>query len=258
MTTDTPPRGVSGPSTDQPGQLAEPPGTIEGPGTPVPQQTSTAPRKPNRRRTSFDRPAEPTDDGMAWRSRGACVTGEHADDPDLWFSVLPADRHRAMTTCYTCPVLATCRAWAYETRQQFGIWGGLDFEVPEDAREGTTEGKAAAARVPLVERVAAVLLDHPSAGIEFVADALGYKNGASLERTLYRRGEEGRSMIRRIKPGSRNKEEITSVTAASDRDHPWLTEAALPVNRKGTNVQHRKTEQPRRGTARIARKEAAA
>jgi hypothetical protein len=151
-----------------------------------------------------------------------------------------------MMLCYTCPVLATCRSWAEGTRQPYGVWGGLDFEVtPEQRVDPADPGKPAAARVPLLERVAAVLDEYPGATIDEIADRLGYKNAASLERTLYRRGPEGKAMIRKIKPGSRDMEEIRAKSIpvsghglAVDRDHPWLTTAALPVRRDGKNAQH--------------------
>lgn len=181
-----------------------------------------------------------------WRDSGACTTGD--EHPDTWFSPLPADRHRAMVTCLTrCPVRSDCLAWAHRTDQQYGVWGGIDFEVPEDER---AEGKGRAARVPLLERVAAVELSYPGATMAIVAEQLGYKDAASLERTLYRKGDAGKAAIRRLKPGSRSMDEIsakaTSKMTGADRDHPWLTTAAIPVRADGKNAQHRKTGQPPR------------
>jgi hypothetical protein len=246
MTTETPPRGVPLPPPEQ----LDP---TEATGTPARRSSPTG-RPPIRRRTAFTRPEEAERD---WRSRGTCASGLH--DAELWFSPLPAERHRAMMLCYGCPVLATCRSWAEDTRQAFGIWGGLDFEASPgqtpalDPATGTP-GKPAAARVPLLERVAAVLDEYPGATIDEIADRLGYKGAASLERTLYRRGDDGKALIRMLKPGSRSREQVEAekVTfkglSKNDPDHPWLVEAALPVNEAGTNVQHRKTGKPGRKT----------
>ncbi|MER7029307.1 WhiB family transcriptional regulator [Streptomyces ramulosus] len=59
-----------------------------------------------------------------WRARGAC----RGEDPDLFFPV-GKNRHQvaqAKAVCARCPVSATCLAWALETCQADGIWGGMD------------------------------------------------------------------------------------------------------------------------------------
>jgi WhiB family transcriptional regulator, redox-sensing transcriptional regulator len=62
---------------------------------------------------------------MDWRDRAACLDL----DPELWFPVGttgPAveQTERAKTVCAGCPVIAHCLAWALETGQSDGIWGG--------------------------------------------------------------------------------------------------------------------------------------
>lgn len=68
--------------------------------------------------------AEPADGD--WRSRAACAD----EDPDLFFPVgnsgpalLQTEQARAV--CTRCPVMETCRKWALDTDQEFGVWGGL-------------------------------------------------------------------------------------------------------------------------------------
>jgi WhiB family redox-sensing transcriptional regulator len=65
-----------------------------------------------------------TDDD--WKLRGIC---RGAPDPDAWFPVSErgtAARQQiaeAKAACLNCPVLVECRRYAFETRQQHGIWG---------------------------------------------------------------------------------------------------------------------------------------
>jgi WhiB family redox-sensing transcriptional regulator len=63
---------------------------------------------------------------MDWRDHAACCT-EH---PELFFPVGttgPARRQlaRAKLVCHRCPVTAACLAWAMDTGQRYGVWGGL-------------------------------------------------------------------------------------------------------------------------------------
>lgn len=64
--------------------------------------------------------AQPND----WRAAGLCRSHH---DPDLWFAP-PTDpaSSEARRICQACPVLQTCHAWALETREKWGTWGGLD------------------------------------------------------------------------------------------------------------------------------------
>jgi WhiB family redox-sensing transcriptional regulator len=61
-----------------------------------------------------------------WRDRAACAG---APDADLWHpdgTTGPfLDRiAEAKTICSTCPVMYRCLAWAIETGQEHGVWGG--------------------------------------------------------------------------------------------------------------------------------------
>lgn len=58
-----------------------------------------------------------------WRRRAVCAT----EDPDLFHSESEADTLAAQALCFTCPVSWDCLAWAVETGQKSGVWGGLDF-----------------------------------------------------------------------------------------------------------------------------------
>lgn len=74
--------------------------------------------------TSRTAPAESAD----WRQHSACRN----EDPDLWFPLgttgpFIAQTEQAKDICNTrCPVVNQCLSYALESRQMFGVWGGLD------------------------------------------------------------------------------------------------------------------------------------
>jgi WhiB family redox-sensing transcriptional regulator len=66
---------------------------------------------------------------MDWRYRASC----RAVDPELFFPVGttgPAAEQlsRARSVCDRCPVTGECLAWALDTGQRAGVWGGLSEE----------------------------------------------------------------------------------------------------------------------------------
>ncbi|OLF11874.1 WhiB family transcriptional regulator [Actinophytocola xanthii] len=69
----------------------------------------------------------------AWMRDGLCAqTDPDAFHPDEHGSVEPAK-----AVCAVCPVLAECRAYALETGQRFGVWGGLSARERQQIRTGT-------------------------------------------------------------------------------------------------------------------------
>lgn len=81
-----------------------------------------------------------------WRDAGACRT----EDPNLfapdgttgkWVKVIA----QAKTICGRCTVQAACLAWALDTRELHGIYGGLD----EDERWNLIRRQARNARRPV-------------------------------------------------------------------------------------------------------------
>ena len=66
-----------------------------------------------------------------WRELAACRR-EHTD---LFFPVGSSPAAQAQTrdaqrVCRRCPVVEACWAWALETHEEYGVWGGM----PEHAR----------------------------------------------------------------------------------------------------------------------------
>jgi len=48
-------------------------------------------------------------------------------DPQLWFSDLPAELQLAKAYCQPCPVRRVCLAGAVERHEPHGVWGGEIF-----------------------------------------------------------------------------------------------------------------------------------
>ena len=95
-----------------------------------------------------------SDEADGWRSRGACLSA----DPDLFFPISPGGAsqrqvRRAKAVCATCPVQAECLAFAVETRQAHGVWGGLGEEELARLRRSLRPPGAAPERIPGTGRV---------------------------------------------------------------------------------------------------------
>lgn len=55
----------------------------------------------------------------SWHINGLC----REYDPDVFFE--PEWEDFAASVCLLCPVKDKCLTWAIETKQQYGVWGGL-------------------------------------------------------------------------------------------------------------------------------------
>src|SRR5215471_5931995 len=78
---------------------------------------------------------------MDWRHRAIC----RDEDPELFFPIGntgPAllQIEQAKTVCRRCPVVQDCLAWALESGQDAGVWGGLS----EDERRALKRRNARA------------------------------------------------------------------------------------------------------------------
>lgn len=74
---------------------------------------------------------KPVESNYKWQDKALCKE----TDPELFFhpdhqrgdeKILRVQQAKAI--CQTCPVIEECRTFAITTRQDFGIWGGLDEE----------------------------------------------------------------------------------------------------------------------------------
>lgn len=72
--------------------------------------------------------------GMAWLKAAAC-TGAH----DAMFPGSSATEiEDAKALCRRCPVLQECLKWALDTRQEYGVWGGMSEEERFRLRRSVT------------------------------------------------------------------------------------------------------------------------
>jgi WhiB family redox-sensing transcriptional regulator len=93
-------------------------------------------------------------DEMWWIERARCID----EDPELFFpigSAPPAEEQtaRAIEVCRSCDVRAECLAWALDTCQDAGVWGGLG---EEERREIRRARRRAAALAPAPDALATV------------------------------------------------------------------------------------------------------
>jgi WhiB family redox-sensing transcriptional regulator len=80
----------------------------------------------SRTRTSTGRVRTDAAPPSYWRDDAACAQ----TDPDLFFPTgdnmtARAQAQQAKGICAGCPVRRECLAWALETRQDQGVWGGM-------------------------------------------------------------------------------------------------------------------------------------
>jgi WhiB family redox-sensing transcriptional regulator len=76
---------------------------------------------------------------MEWRYRASC----RGEEPELFFPVgttEPALEQLGMakSVCHRCPVAGECLAWALDTGQRAGVWGGLSEEERIGLRQAAT------------------------------------------------------------------------------------------------------------------------
>ena len=83
---------------------------------------------------------------MTWRDRAACL----GVDPELFFPIGntgPAlmQIEEAKAVCRRCPVVDTCLAWALESGQDAGVWGGLSEDERRALKRRNARARAARA-----------------------------------------------------------------------------------------------------------------
>lgn len=64
---------------------------------------------------------------MSWHKQAAC-----RDLPSVWWFPEPhttmLEIAAARNTCKTCEVKAQCLEYALAANEQYGLWGGMDFD----------------------------------------------------------------------------------------------------------------------------------
>jgi len=61
--------------------------------------------------------------GLDWMQDAKCAT--EAIDPDTFFAENKDDAMEAIAMCGTCPVRFQCLTYALQTREDWGVWGGV-------------------------------------------------------------------------------------------------------------------------------------
>jgi hypothetical protein len=77
--------------------------------------------------------------------RSLCADPKYAERVDqLWFddSIGGGGRAQAIAVCFRCPIRQACYDYAEETRQNVGIWGGVDMGQAARLRRAA-DGRAA-------------------------------------------------------------------------------------------------------------------
>lgn len=91
--------------------------------------------------------ATSTGDPLDWRHRAACLV----EDPELFFPIGttgPAvlQIQRAKLVCGRCEVVAECRQFAFGTKQDAGVWGGLSEDERRKISRAESRSRLAAER----------------------------------------------------------------------------------------------------------------
>ncbi|MFL6137017.1 MAG: WhiB family transcriptional regulator [Frankiaceae bacterium] len=81
---------------------------------------------------------------MDWRHRAAC----RDEDPELFFpigSTGPALQQieEARAVCRRCTVVDECLAWALESGQDAGVWGGMSEDERRELKRRTLRARIA-------------------------------------------------------------------------------------------------------------------
>ena len=82
---------------------------------------------------------------MDWRHHAAC----RDEDPELFFPIgstgpALAQIAEAKQVCKRCPALEPCLAWALESGQDAGVWGGLSEDERRALKRRTARIRARA------------------------------------------------------------------------------------------------------------------
>lgn len=63
-----------------------------------------------------------------WHEDAECAKPIHVDKVDKFFANKPSQQYEAKKLCEMCPVKKECARWALDTKQIWGIWGGMGPE----------------------------------------------------------------------------------------------------------------------------------
>lgn len=125
---------------------------------------------------------------MDWRHDAVC----RDEDPELFFPVGksgPAEVQiaEAKAVCRRCPVASSCLAWALESGQDAGVWGGLD----EDERRALQRTESSEPRGFMADQVEADVLFWLHDGLTVIQCATKLKHPKETVREVWERHHPG-------------------------------------------------------------------
>jgi WhiB family redox-sensing transcriptional regulator len=100
-----------------------------------------------------------------WRHRAACLN----EEPELFFPIghkgsAAAQIEEAKAVCRRCDVREECLAWALESGQDYGVWGGLSEDERRAQKRRNAQAKVRPS--PAAEIVAGmVTMSIPESGL---------------------------------------------------------------------------------------------
>jgi WhiB family redox-sensing transcriptional regulator len=74
-----------------------------------------------------------------WTGQALCAQA----DPDAFFSESTRQTARAKAICSRCPVRQPCLAFALDTEEESGVWGGLDTHERQQMQRRTNRASKA-------------------------------------------------------------------------------------------------------------------
>lgn len=81
-------------------------------------------------------------DVLSWSKRAACS----GVDVNIFYPTIGQPTDEAKKYCQRCPVMVECRTRALQTREAYGVWGGLS---PQERESGRWERSCRACGDPL-------------------------------------------------------------------------------------------------------------
>jgi hypothetical protein len=67
-------------------------------------------------------------ENINWHEDSECSKPKNKEKLTFFFSNNKNEQHQAKLMCGVCPVRKDCIKWALESKQIWGIWGGLDYK----------------------------------------------------------------------------------------------------------------------------------
>jgi hypothetical protein len=67
-------------------------------------------------------------DSPDWHEDAECAKPVNAKYQDAFFANKASQQNPALKLCEQCPIRQECLKWGLETKQTWGIWGGLNYK----------------------------------------------------------------------------------------------------------------------------------